>query len=130
MRTLYRPFPADVKVAIVNRAARKGRIHCEGCGEVMLFRRQWEIDHIIAEAVRPDADKKRRLTPADGMLLCKAKCHRGPEGKTREDVGLIAKAKRREAAHLGVRKKIRRPKEKPPLTKVARGAPEIVRRFT
>lgn len=87
-----REFTRDQKEQIVERARRNGTVYCEGCGQALKLR-CWEIDHIIPEALRPDADKKRKLTIVDGQLLGKC-CHRGEEGKTNKDVATIAKAKR------------------------------------
>jgi hypothetical protein len=95
-----REFPRSVKAEIVKRAMdEKGRIRCEGCYGVV---RRFEIDHVIAEALV--VDKTKPLTAKDGQLLGYC-CHRGEGGKTAEDVGNIARAKRREAKHLGIKKR-------------------------
>ena len=85
-------FTRGQKEQIVERARHDGTVYCEGCGQA-LKPGCWEIDHIIAEALRPEADKKRKLTIVEGQLLGKC-CHRGEEGKTNRDVKLISKAKR------------------------------------
>jgi len=97
-----REFTRQVKAEIVLRATNaQGRVTCEGCGAVLKRgRRFYEVDHIIAEALF--LDKSRKLTAKDGQLLGKACCHRGEDGKTAKDVGIIAEAKRREASHLGI----------------------------
>lgn len=98
MRTKRREFDASVLIAILRRATdSSGAVHCERCGAWCPKRSDFEIDHIISEGIRPEADKRRKLRPADGQLLCKAVCHRD---KTRRDDGAIAEAKRREARHV------------------------------
>jgi hypothetical protein len=83
-----------LKQAIEARATDEGgRVRCERCGLWCKSRREFEIDHILAERMRPEADKLRKLVAADGQLLCKSLCH---PAKTKEDVGAIATAKRRE----------------------------------
>ena len=95
MRTLRRPFPREVQAVIIWRATdADGKVKCERCGAWMKSRAYYEIDHVISEGVRPEADKKRKLTAADGQLLCRAVCH---AAKTEDDKGAIAKAKRLEA---------------------------------
>jgi hypothetical protein len=90
----YRVFSPALKAAIELRATDEGgRVRCERCGLWCKSRREFEIDHVLAERMRPEADKLRKLVPADGQLLCKAVCH---PAKTKEDVGAIAGAKRRE----------------------------------
>lgn len=91
-----REFTRSQREAIRLRATNAaGEICCEGCGAVLTGKRR-EIDHIIPEALRPEADKKKPLTIADGQLLGEC-CHRGPDGKTRHDVAQIAKGKRQNA---------------------------------
>ncbi|WP_027685101.1 hypothetical protein [Rhizobium leguminosarum] len=88
-----REFTRNQKEQIVERSKdHLGRICCERC-KLVLAGKPYEIDHIIAEALRPEADKQRKITIAEGQLLgfC---CHRGEDGKTNKDVTLIAKAKR------------------------------------
>lgn len=95
-----REFPARIKVQILKRAMdENGRVRCEGCRGV-LKAKQFEFDHTIPEALIED--KSRALTAADGQLLGPC-CHRGEDGKTAKDVGVIAKVKRVEARHLGLR---------------------------
>jgi hypothetical protein len=133
MRTQRREFSIGVMLEIVRRATDSSeRIHCEQCGAWLKSRKEWEIDHVISEGIRPAADKLRRLSPADGRLLCKAVCH---SSKTKRDVGDIAEAKRREAKAAGLKRPAisqitGRPKaEKKPLTKIAIGPTGIARRF-
>jgi hypothetical protein len=125
-------FTVAVQVAIVNRASDSSwRIHCESCGVFCKSRADYEIDHIRAEGMRPIGETPRKLTAADGQLLCTAVCH--PE-KTKADKGDIALAKRQEAYALGIekpgKKKIRRRKrEKRPAYRPPPGRTEIARRF-
>jgi len=108
-----RNFTRNQQEAIVLRATdARGVIRCEGCSGA-LKRGEYEIDHIIPEALRPEADKQRPLTIAEGQLLGRDCCHRGPEGKTNHDVKQIAKAKRQNAGHLGIRVAKSRPIPKP-----------------
>lgn len=99
-----RNFTRNQKEAIRARAKNAaGVICCEGCG-LVLDKKAHEIDHIIAEALRPAADKARKLTIAEGQLLGKACCHRGEDGKTNQDVKKIAEAKRRADAYEAPKK--------------------------
>lgn len=87
-----REFPKAVKVAAVKRATRDGKLFCEGCNGLVTGR--FEIDHIRADALFGEP------TLENARVLC-AICHKE---KTKSDVGVIAKAKRLEARHLGIRK--------------------------
>jgi len=132
MRSDRREFSLGVQLEIVRRATDEdGRVHCERCGAWLKSRKNFEIDHVISEGIRPAADKQRRLTAADGQLLCAAVCHKE---KTELDKGVQAEAKRREAKAAGLeapgKQKIPgREKKAKPLTKVAAGPPGIARRF-
>ena len=119
-------FTAAARVAIVQRACDSSwRPHCEACG-IWCKGGDYQIDHIRAEGMRPIGEPPRKLTAADGQLLCVA-CH---AAKTKADKGDIAEAKRREAYHLGVNKKRQRKKrEKRPLMRQAAGKSEIARRY-
>ena len=89
-----RNFTRDQKEQIVERSKNAdGVICCEGCKQVLGLKK-YEIDHIIAEGLRPEADKQKKITIAEGQLLGKDCCHRGEDGKTNQDVAKIAKAKR------------------------------------
>ncbi len=130
-RAIRREFSVADQVAIVRRATDKaGRIRCEKCGAWCQKRKDYEIDHIVSEGIRPRVDKKRKLKLADGQLLCAAVCHKE---KTARDVGDIGQAKRREARALGLERpgkvEVARPKkpEKKPL-RVAVGMPALLRR--
>ena len=72
-----------------------GRMWCEECGAECLSRADFEIDHVLAEGMRPANDNRPALTAEDGKLLC-LKCH---DRKTRRDVGAIAKTKRLAKKH-------------------------------
>ena len=98
---MRREFSHAVRVEIIKRAeARLAYPACENCGVPTQLR--FQIDHRDPDAMQ--IDKSRKLTAADGWLLC-IPCH---AAKTAKDVADIAKAKRREAAHLGAR----RPKQR------------------
>lgn len=101
MTSIYRKFTNLQREQIAERAkSERGQICCEGCG-LVLGVKPYEIDHIIPEKLRPDADKKQPLKIVDGQLLGIACCHRGEDGKTAKDVARIAKAKRCSARHNG-----------------------------
>ena len=90
---------ADI-VAIVQRATSEDwKVRCERCSAWCKSPKDRRIDHIIPEGMRPLVDLKRKLTPADGQLLC-VPCH--DEFKTPRDQSDIGEAKRREAAELGI----------------------------
>ncbi|OWV62535.1 hypothetical protein ATY75_11960 [Rhizobium sp. N122] len=89
-----REFTRNQREQIVERSKNDlGQICCERC-KLVLAGKPYEIDHILAEALRPEADKQRKITIAEGQLLGKDCCHRGKDGKTNQDVKAIAKAKR------------------------------------
>jgi len=125
-----REFSLGVQLMIVRRATdSSGRIHCEVCGIWCKRREEFEIDHLLSEGMRPKADKRRRLTPAEGQLLC-LRCH---GEKTAIDKRDQAEAKRREAAAAGLdrpgKKKIwggAKPPREPVQT--AAGPPGLARR--
>lgn len=103
-----REFTRAQMAAIVHRAMNAdGQIVCEGCG-LVLGSKKYEIDHRVAEALV--VDKAVPLTIEDGQLLGMECCHRGGRRKTAHDQADIARAKRREARHLGIRKPSRWPK--------------------
>lgn len=100
-----REFTQKQKAQIVERSKdANGRICCERCG-LVLAGKQYEIDHIIAEGLRPEADKKAKITIAEGQLLGKECCHRGADGKTNDDVKKIAKSNRQYSKANGLKRK-------------------------
>jgi hypothetical protein len=84
-------FPKAVKVAAIKRATRDGNVFCEECHALA---KTWEIDHANPDGLTGEP------TLANAVVLCRP-CH---AEKTKADVGKIARAKRREALDLGVRK--------------------------
>jgi 5-methylcytosine-specific restriction enzyme A len=84
-------FSKAVKVQATKRATRDGVTYCEGCG---LPSKRWHYDH-----ENPDG-----LTGEPTLENCKLLCVPCHATKTKQDVAAIAKAKRREALNLGVRK--------------------------
>lgn len=96
-----REFSRAQKAQMLKRASdAKGIIHCEGCG-LNITGKAVEFDHVIPEAMV--IDKTKPLTIEHGKALGRDCCHRAPGGKTAQDMANIAKAKRREANHLGIR---------------------------
>lgn len=96
-----REFSRAIKAAIIKRSMNeRGQPCCEKCG-LVLKPGQMEIDHVVAEALV--IDKAKDLTAEDGQLLGLC-CHRGEDGKTAQDVGDIARAKRREQKHMGLKR--------------------------
>ena len=84
-------FSKAVKVQATKRATRDGVTYCEGCG---LPAKRWHYDH----------DNPDGLTGEPTLENCKLLCLPCHEAKTKQDVAAIARAKRREALALGVRK--------------------------
>ena len=100
--TERREFTKAVKVQIIKRSMACGEMRCENCGAPVFPGKRFDIDHKTPDAL--EIDKSRKLTADDGWVLCLG-CH---SEKTKDDVAVIAEAKRREASHLGAR---RRPKQ-------------------
>ena len=75
---------------------------CHICGQSVVGKR-WEVEHIIPLALG-GADDESNWAPAHKA------CH---APKTAEDVADIARAKRREAKHIGIRKRSSFPKPPP-----------------
>jgi 5-methylcytosine-specific restriction endonuclease McrA len=88
--TKRREFPRAVRVAVIKRATRDGVLICEECGGLA---KKPEIDHRNPDGLTGEP------TLANAVLLCRP-CH---VEKTKADVANIAKAKRREAAHIGAK---------------------------
>lgn len=111
-----RNFTRNQKEQIVERARdAEDVVRCERC-HLALKLGAWEIDHIIAEALRPEADKQRKITIAEGQLLGSC-CHRGEDGKTNRDVTQIAKAKRQYNGAHGLKTATRNPIRSAPFPK-------------
>jgi 5-methylcytosine-specific restriction protein A len=83
-----REFPRSVKVAAIKRATVNGVVYCERCGNLCM---RFEIDHATPDGLGGEP------TLSNAVLLC-LPCHKE---KTAGDVGVIAKAKRVEAKHVG-----------------------------
>jgi 5-methylcytosine-specific restriction protein A len=90
--TARRPISTARKVAIF--LAAKGICHL--CGGYIRGK-LWEVEHVIPLAMG-GADDETNMRPAHKA------CH---APKTAEDVGNIARAKRREAKHLGIKRSSR-----------------------
>jgi len=84
-----REFPRKVRQAAIDRA--KG--HCERC-KAALKTGEAEVDHILPDALGGEP------VLANAMVLC-VTCHRGPEGKTTQDVRRIREADRTRDKHTG-----------------------------
>jgi len=96
---MRREFSKSVYAQIVKRAMHPVHgIVCEGCG-LILGHKKWHVDHIKPDGL--EVDKRGKLTAADGQLLGVECCH---APKTKNDVAVIAEAKRREAKHLGIKR--------------------------
>lgn len=92
-----REFPTKVRVFVIKRASdEQGRIYCEGCGALV---KRFQIDHI-----RPDGMLGEPVIENAQLL---GECCFAP--KNAKDTTDIARAKRREAAHLGAAKPKGRP---------------------
>ncbi len=83
-----RNFTKAVMVQRIKAATVNGQVFCESCGALCV---KFEIDHI-----RPDG-LLGEPTFENSRLLC-VPCH---AEKTKDDVAMIARAKRIEAKHLG-----------------------------
>ena len=116
-----REFPRAVKVAVVKRATSNSSVYCEGCGALA---KQWQIDHRQPDGLLGEP------TLENAQLL--GWCCYAP--KNAADTTAIAKAKRREAAHLNIRKPPtlrsrgfdKRPRKFPQTTKVCNRRPLFV----
>ena len=89
-----REFTKSTKVAIIKRATVGGVTRCEECRCAVV---RFEIHHRKEDAL--EIDKSAKLTADDGLLLCYP-CH---DELTRPFQTVIAKVRRIEAKHLGVR---------------------------
>jgi 5-methylcytosine-specific restriction endonuclease McrA len=92
-----RRIPTRERLDILNSYGRK----CYLCGQAAQVGDLWDIEHIIPLAMGGDEEPgSLNLAPAH------RRCHRV---KTSLDLMNIAKAKRREAAHIGAKAPSRRP---------------------
>lgn len=73
---------------------------CHVCGGRITVGEAWDVEHVIPLALGGD-DDAANMRPAH-----RKHCH---AGKTVQDVADIARAKRREARHIGARPKSRNP---------------------
>jgi 5-methylcytosine-specific restriction endonuclease McrA len=67
---------------------------CHICGGKINVGEGWELEHIIPFALGGEDEEHN-------WALAHTKCHKA---KTKDDVATIAKAKRREARHIGAKK--------------------------
>lgn len=119
-----REFTRNQREQIVERSKRNGNICCERCG-LVLGAKPYEVDHIIPEALRPEADKQSKITIAEGQLLGKECCHRGKDGKTNADVKAISHAKRVYDRAHGLKKASSRPIQSAPFQKSEKAAKRV-----
>ena len=106
---MRREFTRSVYMQIVKRAMLPtGEIACENCG-LVLGKKPYHVDHTKPDAM--EVDKSQRLTADDGKLLGVECCH---APKTKQDVKVIAEAKRREVKHLGAKTRKKAPIPSPP----------------
>ena len=125
-----REFTRSVRLEIIKRATdANGVPRCEICHGVA---NGGEVHHDDQDAMQ--TDKSRKLTAKDGRFLCKP-CHKEI---TKAQAPVLAKAKRREARHTGAktaRGTIAKPfsendrRRAEPISKIAAGVPNIMRRF-
>jgi 5-methylcytosine-specific restriction endonuclease McrA len=66
---------------------------CHLCDSKILMNEKWDLEHVIPLAMGGDDDEEN-LRPAHKA------CHKA---KTKDDVKAVAKAKRRQAKHLGAK---------------------------
>lgn len=83
-------FPRAVKVAVIKRATKDGVVYCEKCGALA---KKFQIDHVRADGLLGEPVLE------NAELICDL-CY---GVKNPADTTAIAQAKRREAAHLGIR---------------------------
>ena len=96
-RVTRREFPKPVRVAVIKRSMdQQGVIRCEKCGGVA---KKFQIDHVTSDGLLGEPT----LENAQLLGIC---CY---TAKNAEDTAMIAKAKRREATHLGANSAPKRP---------------------
>ena len=85
MKRQRREFSQSDKIAIRGRATDGGgRVFCEKCGVWIKSRKGYEFHHLIPEGMRPLADLKRKLTPADGRSVVHPMPWRGDAARRRQ----------------------------------------------
>lgn len=84
-----REFPRKVKRQAIERAGG----HCERC-KAILKPGEAEVDHVLPDALGGEP------VLANAQVLCRV-CHRGPNGKTQDDVRRIRKSDRQRDKHTG-----------------------------
>ena len=89
-----REFSTSARLGMIRRATRGLAVYCELCDCPCT---RWEYHHIIEEELV--VDKSAALTCDDGLLICKTPCH--DDITATQSIPRVAKAKRREARHLG-----------------------------
>jgi hypothetical protein len=111
-------FSVSVKAEIKLRATRGGQAYCEapGCG-VLIKPGSGEVHHLEMDAMKTADKKQKPLTAKDGALWCDA-CH---DPETKKQVAVLAKVKRQQAAHLGVKAPIKNPIKSRGFEKTERG---------
>jgi hypothetical protein len=110
-----REFSRDIKVAVIKRATQNSVVYCEQCGALA---KKWQIDHRRADGLLGEPT----LENAQLLGTC---CY---EPKNAQDTRDIARAKRLEARHFGIKTKHKTPKTQRPL-KTAAGQTELQRRY-
>ena len=88
-------FSKSTKAEIAKRAMTPTGFRCEKCG---LISTRGEIHHLKMDAM--ETDKSHKLDASSGAWWC-VDCHREETGK---QMPILAKVKRVEARHLGLRK--------------------------
>ncbi len=86
-------FTKQVRAARLLHATVNGVTYCEGCGAVVKSG-EYDYDHAIADGLGG------RATFENCRVLCRRVCH---SAKSKIDDEAIARAKRQQEAHLGIR---------------------------
>lgn len=89
---MRREFAAKVKLEAWHRCG--GFCEAQNCG-LKLYPGKFTYDHIVPDQLGGDPTLEN----------CQVICHACDRPKTRNDAGNIAKAKRRERKHLGIKKR-------------------------
>ncbi len=114
-----REFPKAVRVAVIKRCTRDSNVYCEACGGLA---KRFQIDHVIPDALGGEP------ALSNAQLLCET-CFSVKNPKDTKDA---AKAKRREAKHLGAHQSRAPIKNKPSAKRepraLASALPELPRK--